>query len=121
VNFLQIVEGPQSAVAALIARIRVDHRHYGVSVVADHPTPVRAFPLQPLKLVAGRAADPVGRALTQAMERAGPMAAEFLRTGSAIEGIPQADRADPVLMLRWRAKAPWIDQVVDHLERAPAI
>ncbi|HYD02178.1 MAG TPA: BLUF domain-containing protein [Phycisphaerales bacterium] len=115
VNFLQVLEGPLEATWAVMARIRVDHRHYSVNVIADHPVSTRSFPDAPLKHVAGRASDQVGRVLTQALERAGPMVSDLVRATEKIEGIPESDRADPLRLARWRCRAPWIEPAIDEL------
>ncbi len=43
-TFLQLLEGPETAVAKTFARIRVDIRHYDVGVMMKIETEARIFP-----------------------------------------------------------------------------
>ncbi len=42
-RFIQVLEGPQHAVAALIGRIKADRRHFDVRVIVDSPILQRTF------------------------------------------------------------------------------
>lgn len=42
-HFLQVIEGPESSIAATYARIAVDPRHYEVTVLSDRPVTAREF------------------------------------------------------------------------------
>lgn len=43
-RFLQVLEGPEEAVRTVLATIKADRRHYGLSVLVDAPLPARHFP-----------------------------------------------------------------------------
>ncbi|WP_164516251.1 BLUF domain-containing protein [Sphingomonas sp. 2R-10] len=42
-HFLQVIEGPESSIAATYARIAIDPRHHEVTVLSDRPVPKREF------------------------------------------------------------------------------
>lgn len=42
-RFAQVLEGPESALRALMARIKADHRHHHVQVIADGPLAKRRY------------------------------------------------------------------------------
>ncbi|MBF9222571.1 BLUF domain-containing protein [Hymenobacter ruricola] len=47
-QFLQLLEGPESALSDLYARINDDPRHYDVRTLSYGPIEARSFPLAPL-------------------------------------------------------------------------
>ncbi len=51
VRFLQIVEGSEAALDALLSRLRRDHRHSGIEIRDVHPIDRRAFPEWSMELV----------------------------------------------------------------------
>jgi hypothetical protein len=42
-HFLQVIEGPDSSIAATYARIAADPRHHAVTVLSDRPVTAREF------------------------------------------------------------------------------
>jgi hypothetical protein len=42
-RFAQVLEGPESALRALMARIKADHRHHHVQVIVDGPLAKRRY------------------------------------------------------------------------------
>jgi hypothetical protein len=53
-SFLQVIEGSPAGVLSLIARIRRDRRHTGITLLESHACMTRAFPDSPMAYVAPR-------------------------------------------------------------------
>ncbi|MCG7625262.1 MULTISPECIES: BLUF domain-containing protein [Bacteria] len=49
--FLQILEGPEAAVAARFAAIRTDARHHDITVISDTTAGLRCYPETPMALL----------------------------------------------------------------------
>ncbi|MGN5373901.1 BLUF domain-containing protein [Sphingomonas hankookensis] len=42
-HFVQVIEGPESSIAATYARIAIDPRHHDVTILSDRPVGAREF------------------------------------------------------------------------------
>lgn len=84
-RFFQVLEGPQDAVDALLARLRKDPRHTNIEVLISAPISRRSFPNWRMKRVAASSIaslDEISPNLTKTAPGVRQAAIEFLKDAS---------------------------------------
>lgn len=57
INFLQVLEGREESILALMEKIQRDHRHFGIVTLMNEKTSARAFPSRSMRLAHSKGAN----------------------------------------------------------------